>query len=635
KSYANKRRKPLEFSVGDYVLLKVSPWKGVVRFRKKRKLAPRFVGPFEIVENKCLADPTLQVPLDEIQVDAKLNFMEKHVEILEREFKKMKRVEFPSSSTNGGVNTAHGVTTANTQATDVSSTTIDNLSDVVICSFFASQPNCPQLDNEDLKQIHPDDLEEMDLRWHMAMLTMRARKFLKNTGRKFSMNVNETIGFDKSKMRGYDWSDQAEDGPTNFALMAYSSISSNSEIIDKFKTGLGCNAVPPPYTRNFLPPKPKLFGLEEFVNEPIVSEFTVKKPAVQTSKAKASTNTPKDVRKNFGPPLIEDWIVRNKELKAFPLPVMSSQCHTIFPLLVKTCSQSNLSGTTWISDSKDEAESKSKIEKETVKPGFDKKGNPQQDLQDKEVIKSGCSRHKTGNMSYLIDYEEINRGYVAFGVVTDDYSRFTWVFFLASKDETSAILKTFITEIAKLVHHKIKVIRCDNGTEFKNREMNQFCKMKGSGPNLIFDIDALTKSMNYKPVIIGNQSNGNAGIKACDDARKNRMETKIDEDPRQESECKYQEKEDNVNNTNNVNAAGTNGVNAVRANINNEPPFDPEMLELENFSTFNFSNKDEDDGVEADMNNLDTTIQVSPTPTKRIHKVHPLDQVIGDLHSAT
>ncbi|GKD14382.1 putative reverse transcriptase domain-containing protein, partial [Tanacetum coccineum] len=118
KSYADRRRKPLEFSVGDYVLLKVSPWKGVVRFGKKGKLAPRFVGPFEILEKvapvayrldlleelngvhdmfyvsnlkKCLVDPTLQVPLDEIQVDAKLNFLEEPMEILEREFKKLKR----------------------------------------------------------------------------------------------------------------------------------------------------------------------------------------------------------------------------------------------------------------------------------------------------------------------------------------------------------------------------------------------------------------------------------------------------------------------------------------------------------------------------------------------------------------
>ncbi|GKE55087.1 putative reverse transcriptase domain-containing protein [Tanacetum coccineum] len=118
KSYADKRRKPLEFSIGDYVMLKVSPWKGVVRFGKKGKLAHRFVGPFEIIEKvgpvayrldfseelngvhdtfyvsnlkKCLANPTLQVPLDEIRVDAKLNFVEEPVEILEREFKKLKR----------------------------------------------------------------------------------------------------------------------------------------------------------------------------------------------------------------------------------------------------------------------------------------------------------------------------------------------------------------------------------------------------------------------------------------------------------------------------------------------------------------------------------------------------------------
>ncbi|GKD53155.1 hypothetical protein Tco_1286542 [Tanacetum coccineum] len=101
-------RKHLEFSVCDYVLLKVSPWKCVVRFGKKKKLAPRFVRPFEIIEKvgyvayrldlpeelngvhntfhvsnlkKCLADPTLQVPLDEIRVDDKLNFVEEPVEI--------------------------------------------------------------------------------------------------------------------------------------------------------------------------------------------------------------------------------------------------------------------------------------------------------------------------------------------------------------------------------------------------------------------------------------------------------------------------------------------------------------------------------------------------------------------------
>ncbi|GKB84153.1 copia protein, partial [Tanacetum coccineum] len=85
-----------------------------------------------------------------------------------------------------------------------SSTTIENLSDVVIYSFFARQPSTPQLDNEDLQQINPDDLEEMDLRWNIDVLTMRARRFLKNTRRKLDMANKERIGFDKSKVECFN-----------------------------------------------------------------------------------------------------------------------------------------------------------------------------------------------------------------------------------------------------------------------------------------------------------------------------------------------------------------------------------------------------------------------------------------------
>ncbi|GJT36349.1 putative reverse transcriptase domain-containing protein, partial [Tanacetum coccineum] len=118
KSYADNRRKPLEFEVRDRVMLKVSPWKGVIRFGKKGKLAPRYVGPFEILERiglvayrlrlpeelsgvhdtfrvsnlkKCLADASLHVPLDEIKVDKTLRFVEEPVEIMDREVKSLKR----------------------------------------------------------------------------------------------------------------------------------------------------------------------------------------------------------------------------------------------------------------------------------------------------------------------------------------------------------------------------------------------------------------------------------------------------------------------------------------------------------------------------------------------------------------
>nr|GEV05303.1 putative ribonuclease H-like domain-containing protein [Tanacetum cinerariifolium] len=95
---------------------------------------------------------------------------------------------------------------------------------------------------------------------------------------------------------------------------------------------------------------------------------------------------------------------------------------------------------------------------------------------------------------------------------------------------------------------------------------------------------------------------------------------KVDEDLGQESECKNQEKHDHVNITNNVNATGTNRVNDVSENISNELPFDLNMPALEYISTFNFSSNHEDDDEQADMNNMDTTIQVSHVPTTRIHK---------------
>ncbi|GKF96081.1 hypothetical protein Tco_0288816, partial [Tanacetum coccineum] len=110
---------------------------------------------------------------------------------------------------------------------------------------------------------------------------------------------------------------------------------------------------------------------------------------------------------------------------------------------------------------------------------------------------------------------------------------------------------------------------------------------------------------------------------------------KVDEDPRKESECNDQEKKDYVNSTNNVHATSTNEVNTIGGKTSIELPFDPNMSTLEDDSIFDFSKDDEDDGAVADMNNLDTTIQVSPILTIRIHKDHPLDQVIRDLLSAT
>ncbi|GKD99325.1 ribonuclease H-like domain-containing protein, partial [Tanacetum coccineum] len=322
-------------------------------------------------------------------------------------------------------------------------------------------------------------------------------------------------------------------------------------------------------------------------------------------------------------------------------------------------------------------------------------GNPQQDLKDKGVIDSGCSRHMTGNKSYLTNYEEIDGGFVAFG------------------------------GIKNLIDLKVKVIRYGNGTEFKNRVMNQFCEMKGikrefriartlqqnglakrknrtlieaaktmlanlklpttfwakvvntacyvqnrvlvikpynKTPyelflgrkpalsfmrpfgchvtilNTIDHLDALTNSMNYKPVITGNQSNGNASTKACADAGKARVETVPGKNyillplwtqdppfstsgiPSTEEPRTNQEKDASVNRANNINTisptinAASIEDNVVNENIVYGCADDPNIPDLEEIGKF------------SDAENV---------PTTRIHKDHPLNQVIIDLLSAT
>ncbi|GKE56823.1 hypothetical protein Tco_1496008, partial [Tanacetum coccineum] len=227
-----------------------------------------------------------------------------------------------NSSTNGAVSTAQAVNTANgvfAANTQVNASNIDNLSDAIICAFLSSQPNNPQLAHEDLQQIHLDDLEEIDLRWQMAMLTIRARRFLKNTGRKLTINGNESAGFDKCKVECYNYHKKG-----NFAKK--------------------CNAL-----RNL------------------------------------------------------DY--KNKESTRRTVPVETST----FTALV---SCDGLGGYDW-SDQAEEGPNYALIAYSSS--SSDSKGNPQMDLQDQGVIDSGCSRHMTGNMSYLINYEEIDGGSVTFG----------------------------------------------------------------------------------------------------------------------------------------------------------------------------------------------------------------------------
>ncbi|GJW30504.1 retrovirus-related pol polyprotein from transposon TNT 1-94 [Tanacetum coccineum] len=354
------------------------------------------------------------------------------------------------------------------------------------------------------------------------------------------------------------------------------------------------------------------------------------------------------------------------------------------------------------------------------------KGNPQIDLHDQGVIDSGCSRHMTGNMSYLTKYEEIDGGYVAFGgnpkggkitgkartpqqnKVTERRNR-TLIETARTMLDDSKLPTTFWAEAfntACYVQNRVLVVKPHNKTTyelFHGRTITlSFMRPFRCPVTILNIIDHLGKfdgkvdegffieySLNSKAFRVFNirtriveenshirfsESTPNVvGTKASDNAGQARKETKpvknyillplwpadppysqdpkssqddgskpssddekkVDEDPRKDSESIDQEKDDNVNITNDVNAASTNKVNVVGGKISIELPDDLNMPALEEISIFDLSRDNEDVGAEADMNNLDTTNQVIPIPTTRIHKDHPLNQVIGDLQSAT
>ncbi|GJW12794.1 putative ribonuclease H-like domain-containing protein [Tanacetum coccineum] len=183
----------------------------------------------------------------------------------------------------------------------------------------------------------------------------------------------------------------------------------------------------------------------------------------------------------------------------------------------------------------------------------------------------------------------------------------------------------------RVFNSRTRIVEENPHVQFSENTFN----IAGSRPNWLFDIDALTMSMNYNPVVAGNQSNGNAGTKACDDADDEKKVTeepgKKGGDPSKEGKNNDQEKEDNVNSTNIVNAASTNEVNVIGAKTSIKLPNDPNMPELEDIV---YSDDDEDVGAEVDMNNLDAFMPVSPIPTTRVHKDHPIEKIVRDLNSA-
>nr|GEX67648.1 putative ribonuclease H-like domain-containing protein [Tanacetum cinerariifolium] len=525
---------------------------------------------------------------------------------------------------------------------------VDTLSNVVIYSFFASQSNSPQLDNDDLKHIDADDLEEMNLKWKGHFV--RKCRSPKDTRRNGAVTT-EVFKQKRSLPTMLLWPSHLQ---VILLTMSDETLPS-SPIYDRYHSGNGYHVVPPLYTGTLMPPNPDLV----FNNAP---------NAVETDHP-AFTEPGQDLSHTHRPsaPIIEDWVSDSEDESETKTP-QNIPCFVqlnhpnpqryVVPIAVVTQVNVIRPVTTVVP----------KIN--VTRPRQAKTIVTKPNLPPRRHINSSLSP-KARNMSYLLDFEELNGGYVAFG---------------------------------------------------GNPKGG---KISGSGPTWLFDIDTLTRTMNYQPVTTCNQSNPSAGVQDQFDAEKadkeivqqyvlfpewssgytnphnsdgdaafdekepefveKKPESEVNVSPSSSAQSKkhddktkkeakgkspvesltryrnlsaeFEDISDNSINEDNVAGTLVPAVGQISSKSTNmfsadghlnaaaspthgkslcidtsQLPDDPDMPELEDIT---YSDDKDNVGAEADFNNLETSITVSSIPTARVHKDHHVTQIIGDLSSTT
>nr|GEW74378.1 putative ribonuclease H-like domain-containing protein [Tanacetum cinerariifolium] len=524
--------------------------------------------------------------------------------------------------------------------------------------------------NEDLKQINVDDLEEMDLRWQMAMLTMQARRSPKDSRR------NGVAEPQRRTVPGNPQYALKDKGVIDSGFSWH--MTGNMSYLSKFEELNGGYV-----TFGGNPKGGKISGKGKIItwNMSYLSKFEELNGGYVTFRG-----NPKGGKISGKGKIITCNLVRGLLTKVFKNDNTCVACKK---------------------GKQHRASCKTKPVSSVDQPLF----RLHMDLFGLTFVKS------LNKKSYCL-------------VITDDYSRFTWVFFLATKDKTSPILKTFITSLENQLSLKVKVIRSDTGIEFKNSDLNQFCGMKGikrefsiprtpqqygiaERKNMTFIEAAKTmlsdlllpipfwaeavntacyvqnrvlvnKPHNKTPYELLHSRTPSIGfmrpfcclvtiLNTLDSLGK--FEGKVDkgflvgyskpeskvilslsssaksrkQDDKTKKEAKGKspvesftgyrdlsaEFEDcSDNSSNEVNVAGTIVPTVGQNSSNNTNPFSAAgpSNKLEDIT---YSDDKNDVGTEADFNNLETSITISLIPTTRIHKDHPVSQIIGDLSLTT
>nr|GEU52849.1 hypothetical protein [Tanacetum cinerariifolium] len=386
-----------------------------------------------------------------------------------------------TSSTNEANNTAYEVSITHTQGSTVNSTSVDNLSDAVIYAFLVSQPNSTQLAREDLEQINLDDLEEMDLQWEMAMLIIRARRERERDELKLTLKRYQNSSKSLNTLLESQVSDKDKSGlGYKAASPAIENFVNSSKMIEnqeniRSRSDKGYHAVPSPYTGNYIPPKPDLMFIDEQVeSESVDIVSTVSSSAIKTVESK-----------------VESVDVKNKGV-----------CSTVETKPVKKNNLSLPIIKDWISDDESEVEFKPKVE--------DKNQNGVAKRKNKTLIEAARTMLVDSKFPTTFWEEAVNTACYVLNraLVIKPHNKIPYEL-IRGRPPLIDFMKPFGCPVTILNTR-------DNLRKFDKKAYEGFFVgyfMVRNGPYWLFDIDSLTISMNYVPVLVVFQTNGIVGTK--------------------------------------------------------------------------------------------------------------------------
>ncbi|GKB32459.1 hypothetical protein Tco_0871860, partial [Tanacetum coccineum] len=325
---------------------------------------------------------------------------------------------------------------------------------------------------------------------------------------KLTLEKFENSSKNLSKLLDIQVSDKFKTG-VGFNSQGFDSQVFDSQVNDKYKIGEGYHAVPPPYTWNFMPPKPDLLLVDK--DEYVFSWISDSEDENET-KSKSTRRKPSFAKVEF--------VKSNKHVKSPRGPkavVSDNKVNEDNVVKALAC---------WV------WRPKHKVLDHVSRNNGASMSFKRFDYVNAQGRSNECSRHMTGNRSYLIDYEEIDGGFVAFGDFKLNWTEIMsllkssrrsprLISFVGKADEGLFIRYSTNSKAFRVFNSRTMIVEENLHVKFSEDIPN----IAGSGPNWIFDIGALTKSMNYEPVVARNQSNGSAGKEACDNEVKASMET--------------------------------------------------------------------------------------------------------------